>query len=786
MNKRVMYVSAIVLPLVLLYYFCLPSVLFTSPYSKVLQANKGELLTATIAADGQWRFPQSDTIPDKFVKALVAYEDKRFFSHPGLDVLAVARALQQNTRARKTVSGGSTITMQVIRLSRKNKGRTLFEKFVEVILATRLELRHSKSEIINLYAAHAPFGGNVVGLDAACWRYFGRSMHALSWSEAALLAVLPNAPSLLHPGKNRIALQKKRDALLDRLHANGTIDAFTCSLAKEESIPEKPLALPRYARHLLMREKNTLPSKSIVHATIDYKLQVQIEQLVEDHHKQLTGNEIHNAAALVLDVKTGNVLAYVGNVAHTQNNNYNNEVDIISAPRSTGSILKPFLFAAMLDEGKILPQTLLPDVPTYINGFSPKNFSKEYDGAVPADKALIRSLNVPAVYLLKEYRYEKFHTLLQNLGMTTLNNPADHYGLSLILGGAEGSLWDVTGMYASMARTLNNLFQHPGSKKYDANDWHEPIFVQSPTSNFQPLTSNLQTSSHLSASSIYQTFNILTEVYRPGEETGWRYFNSSKKIAWKTGTSYGFRDGWAVGVTPEYAVGVWVGNADGEGRPGLTGTDAAAPLLFSIFSALPHTTWFKQPTIEMQQTLLCEQSGYKAGAYCMKKDTVFVVKAGINSALCEHHQLVHLSHDLKFRVNTQCAAISQMKEATWFVLPPVQAYYYRTKNLHYKPLPPIKSGCNEAIASMDMIYPKHNARIFIPRTLTGTTGSIVFELAHSQPSAIVHWHLDETYIGTTKGIHQLAAKPAKGQHILTLVDATGQSFVRTFEVISGM
>jgi penicillin-binding protein 1C len=341
-------------------------------------------------------------------------------------------------------------------------------------------------------------------------------------------------------------------------------------------------------------------------------------------------------------------------------------------------------------------------------------------------------------------------------------------------------------MYASMARTLNNLFQHPGSKKYDANDWHEPIFVQSPTSNFQPLTSNLQTSSHLSASSIYQTFNILTEVYRPGEETGWRYFNSSKKIAWKTGTSYGFRDGWAVGVTPEYAVGVWVGNADGEGRPGLTGTDAAAPLLFSIFSALPHTTWFKQPTIEMQQTLLCEQSGYKAGAYCMKKDTVFVVKAGINSALCEHHQLVHLSHDLKFRVNTQCAAISQMKEATWFVLPPVQAYYYRTKNLHYKPLPPIKSGCNEAIASMDMIYPKHNARIFIPRTLTGTTGSIVFELAHSQPSAIVHWHLDETYIGTTKGIHQLAAKPAKGQHILTLVDATGQSFVRTFEVISGM
>lgn len=788
MSGNLKYGSIItLLILLILYYFSLPSSLFSDPYSTVLQARTGELLTATIADDGQWRFPQRDSVPKKFAMALIAYEDKRFHQHRGVDVRALARAFRQNFQAGEVKSGGSTLTMQVIRLSRKNKSRTVAEKLVEIVLATRLELRYSKEEILQLYTAHAPFGGNVVGLEAACWRYFGRSMQELSWGEATLLAVLPNAPSLIHPGKNRAALLAKRNFLLDKLRTNGTLDAFTCELAKAEPIPDKPTPIPRRARHLVLRAKKKGEQGSIVQTTIDYSLQQQVEVLVEEHHKNLAGNQIHNAAALVLDVKTGAVLAYVGNVATQHGVSHNNEVDIIAAPRSTGSILKPFLYAAMLDEGKMLSQTLLPDVPTFINGFAPKNFSKEYDGAVPADMALIRSLNVPAVHLLKEYRYEKFHTLLKQLGMTSLPQAPDHYGLSLVLGGAEGTLWDITGMYASMGRVLTDFFQHPGSNKYLTTNIHAPIYsVMNTAEHNEPLNTAPEASSYLSAASIYQTLNVLTNVYRPGEESGWRHFNSSKKIAWKTGTSYGFRDGWAVGLTPEYAVGIWVGNADGEGRPGLTGTDAASPLLFSIFSQLPATTWFKAPSSEMQQLEVCVRSGFKASSLCEAKDTVWGVKAGMNSELCPYHQRVHLSRDGNYQVNSQCASITDIVTKSWFVLPPVQEYYYKEKVISYASLPPVKPGCIESKTRMEMIYPKHLARIFIPRNLAGSEGQVLFQVAHSQKNAEIFWHLDGTYIGYTRGHHQLALNPTKGKHVMTLVDEQGNSLVRQFEVISGL
>ena len=785
MSRRIKYIAASTLLIAsLLYYFSLPTTLFSDPYSTVLQARGGELLTASIAPDGQWRFPQADSIPDKFVEALITFEDKRFYQHPGVDVRAMARAFRQNIKAGRVVSGGSTLTMQVIRLSRRNKSRTVFEKAIEILLATRLELRYSKEEILQLYAAHAPFGGNVVGLEAACWRYFGRSMQELSWGEAALLAVLPNAPSLLHPGKNRNELINKRNALLDQLQQRGSIDAFACRLAKEESIPDAPHPLPRYARHLLIRAKADAKQGLLVHSTIDLSLQQHVEELVEAHHKQLAGNQIHNAAALVVKVSTGEVLAYVGNVTGDKTSRHHNEVDILASPRSTGSILKPFLYAAMLDEGKILPHTLLPDVPTYINGFSPKNFSKEYDGAVPADKALIRSLNVPMVYLLKEYRYEKFHSLLQELGMTTLTQAPDHYGLSLILGGAEGNLWDITGMYASMGRTLTNFFNHPGSQKYNARDLHEPIYTLVSKDSASTLET-LESTAPLRAASIYETFAVLTNVYRPGEESGWRYFNSAKKIAWKTGTSYGFRDGWAVGITPEYAVGVWVGNADGEGRPGLTGTDAASPLLFSIFSRLPATTWFKEPRTEMEKIVTCATSGFIASSLCDKRDTLWV-PAGTQAPVCPHHQRVHLSADGKYQVNSQCSAVSAIKTENWFVLPPVQEYYYREKAISYKSLPPIHPACHEAASAMEMIYPKSQARIFIPRNLSGDKGQVLFQAAHNQSSMRIFWHLDGTYVGSTQGLHQLALQPEKGKHVLTLVDEQGTALVRTFEVVSEM
>jgi len=310
------------------------------------------LLGASIAPDGQWRFPEGNNIPDKFKTAIVLFEDKRFYSHPGVDVRSLIRATQQNLKAGKIVSGGSTLSMQVIRLSR-NKQRTFFEKLVELILATRLELRYSKEEIVALYAAHAPFGGNVVGIEAACWRYFGRDAEELSWSEAALLAVLPNNPALIHPGKNRDELKAKRDRLLLRLLNTGNVDSITYQLSVSEPIPENPVALPRLAPHLLGRVIKEGYAQTRVVTSIDKSLQERLTQLVNYHHEKLKGNRVFNAAAIIVEVKTGRTLAYVGNTASGPE--HDDAVDIVTARRSTGSILKPILFAALLDEPFSLP-----------------------------------------------------------------------------------------------------------------------------------------------------------------------------------------------------------------------------------------------------------------------------------------------------------------------------------------------------------------------------------------------------------------------------------------------
>jgi penicillin-binding protein 1C len=768
--------------IVIFYYFSLPTILFNDPYATVVEDRRGNLLNAAISSDGQWRFPEGIRIPDKFRDAAVLFEDKRFFYHPGVDPISLGRAIKQNISSGKIVSGGSTISMQVIRLSRNNRSRTYLEKIIEIILATRLELGYSKEEILALYASHAPFGGNVVGIEAACWRFFGRNPEQLSWAEAALLAVLPNNPSLIHLGKNRAKLQAKRDRLLERLRQAGKIDALTLDLAKSEPIPENPLRLPKIAPHLLTRFIAEGKANQKIVTTLDVAVQQRTKQIVHDHFQVLRGNQIFNAAAIVVSVKTGNVLAYVGNTESGKENN--EQVDVINAPRSTGSILKPFLFAAMLNEGKMLQHALVPDVPLIINGYSPKNFSKEYDGAVSADQALIRSLNVPAVHELRDYRYEKFYGLLKNIGFTPFKHPADHYGLSLVLGGAEGTLFDITGMYASMARTLENYFEHPGKNKYNKEDFHPARLISGDTTFEKELEEN----SFLRASAIYLTFDALLEVYRPGEESGWKYFTNSRKIAWKTGTSFGFQDGWAIGVNPDYAVGVWVGNADGEGRPGLTGTETAAPLMFDIFSSLPgDNVWFRNPKSEMAKAAVCRKSGSLATTLCEDRDTIEITQAGLQTLPCRYHQRVHLSPDKKYRVHSECESVSDIQTVSWFVLPAVQEYYFKGRNISYKPLPPYRGNCESpsSVALMDLIYPKVDSKVYVPRELNGEMGQTVFEAVHRNPKATVYWHVDGDYLGATTKSHRLAFSPKAGTHVLTLVDENGETMRRTFKVISG-
>lgn len=764
------------------FYFALPDPLFENPYSTVLEDREGRLLSASIATDDQWRFPLRHTVPEKFTAAITLFEDKRFFSHWGIDPLAMARAVYQNVKTGQVVSGASTLTMQVIRLARKSHSRTWLEKGIEALLALRLELRFSKQEILSFYAAHAPFGGNVVGLEAASWRYFGRDLNQVSWAEAALLAVLPNNPALMHLGKNRATLRIKRDRLLERLADRGFFDQVTLDLAKAEDLPQRPLPLPHLASHLLVRAARDGHGQERIRSTVDKIIQEQVESVLHGHLPRLQANQVYNAAALIVKVSTGEVIAYAGN---TKTGPYHHEeVDVIGASRSTGSILKPFLYAAMLDEGKMLPSTLLPDVPTVINGFSPKNFSKEYNGAVPADQALIRSLNIPAVYELQEYRYEKFYNLLKGVGITTLRNPPGHYGLSLVLGGAEGTLWDITGAYASLARTLNLYFQKPGSRRYVQNDFHSPYYDLEAEQRMDDGEAN--EAGLLSAASIWITFNALTQVYRPGEEQGWRYFSSSKKIAWKTGTSFGFRDGWAVGVNPDYAVGVWVGNADGEGRPGLTGTEMAAPILFNLFALLPGQSWFQRPTSEMALIPVCSHSGQRISPRCETADSIWVDKAGLQSVSCQYHKTIHLSMHEKLQVTADCERVENISTRNWFVLPPVQEYYYRAKNLSYKQLPPFRVDCQSpaALPAMELIYPKPGTVIYIPMELDGTRGKVLLQATHRSASTIVYWHLDGEFIESTKSKHSITLSPSQGMHTITLVDENGIIVSHSFNVLS--
>jgi penicillin-binding protein 1C len=788
----------------------LPDPLFAAPLSAVVEARDGTLLSARIAADGQWRFPPAAEVPPKFARALIVFEDKRFESHAGLDPLAIARAMRLNLKHGRVVSGGSTLTMQLARLSRSERlrggrsddsddggadARTLGAKAAEALLALRLEAGYEKRELLAMYAGHAPFGGNVVGLEAAAWRYFGREPATLSWAESATLAVLPNNPSLVHLKRNRPRLLAKRDALLRRLHAAGDLDAETLDLALSEPLATEPHDLPDFAPHLLdtLRAQNPRDHRFVT--TLDARLQVAATALVAEHSTNLSRQHVHNAAAIVVDNETFEVLAYVGNSSGNGDTprflemgsvpiSRGHAVDIIRRPRSTGSILKPLLYAAMLEDGSLSPRMLLPDVPTHYEGFSPENFDRQYRGAVPADEALAHSLNVPAVRMLRSYGVARFADLLRDAGMQTLTRPSDDYGLTLVLGGAEGNLWDVSGMYASLASIAR-----AGAAQTTPRFHELTVLAGKPARARGPV--------NIGTGAAWLTLETLLEVPRPGEEGNWRSFASSRRIAWKTGTSFGLRDGWAVGDTSRYTVGVWVGNASGEGRPGLTGSSMAAPLMFGLFNALPRSDWLEIPTHALRRVDVCANDGYLPNENC-ETERVWLPRASHFDRLTPHNLAVHLDPG-SLRVHGDCESPGNMTRARWFVLPPAEEFYYRRFHAAYRPLPAMRADCarnggltnnlagvagRPGRTALAILYPDANARVLIPGELDGRRGRTVFEAVHRRREARVYWHLDDEYLGETHTFHQQSLDIAPGEHILTLVDDQGERVARRFEVLA--
>ncbi|EHB2723067.1 penicillin-binding protein 1C, partial [Campylobacter lari] len=549
--------------------------LFKSTYSKVLLDKNKEILSVFLDSNEQWHL-ESEFIPQKLKSAVILYEDKNFYSHYGVDFLALIRAFKNNLFSSKR-SGASTISMQTIKLLEQNK-RTYFNKFNEIIKAFALESACEKDEILKLYLNNAPYGGNLVGVASAGLFYFEKDLKDLTWSEAALLAVLPNNPGLINLEKNKDRLLKKRNALLDRLFEKGYFSKDILTLAKAEKLPSfktrKNLA-PHLARRLLADKEQIVSS-------IDKKIQIKFEEKAKEYSYKLQQKGIKNLAILLADAKTNKVLAYVGS-----NDFYDfasfGQVDGVIAKRSVGSTLKPLLFAFAIDEGLIVPESLMLDVPTFFSNFAPQNANKKYHGFISAKESLQKSLNVPFVSLLAEYGYEKFFYKLKDI-LDFEDENFKKYGLSLILGTKEFSLEDMVKIYLGLGNYGN----------FKELLYEENAFIK-------------KDKKLISDGASFLTLQTLKDLDR----TGLRQYDFNTIISWKTGTSYGRKDAWAIGTSPKYTLGVWVGNFNGEANANLYGVSIAGELFFELLSLLDGINLeFEKPN-DLVSIKIENQTGYR-------------------------------------------------------------------------------------------------------------------------------------------------------------------------------
>jgi len=736
--------------------------LFPLDYSTLIFDHEGKLLRFTLADDEQYRAPPlGERLPDKYVQAVLTWEDKRFHRHPGVDPLAMMRALVLNLRSGGRVSGGSTITMQVIRLSRP-RSRTYVNKLREVLLALKLTLHSSKQVVLDTYANHVPMGGNVVGMSTASWCYYGKPAQELTWSEACLFAVLPNSPALLNLQIGREELRDKRNRLLARLQKSGLMDSTTLLLAQAESLPAGHFKLPFEAPHFAQQIINAAGG-GIVKSSLDLRLQETVEGRLKAHHAYLKSRGIANLAVLVAETQTGKVRTYMGSQDFFDNA-AQGQVDGIRSRRSTGSLLKPFLVAKALDRGPFTIDSQIQDVPTYFGTFAPQNASKTYSGSASINELLVSSLNIPAVRLLNTIGVSDFYDMLLDLGFTGLFRGADGYGLALILGGAEASLWEMVQAYVELGRL------------------GEPVEL----SLFEGEGSVSRRPRSMSRGSCFQVISVLQNLTRPGSDHYWQNFSYQIPVSWKTGTSYGQKDGWAIGLTPEYTVGVWVGNFDGEGNPELGGARSAGPILFDILNNISGSESvepFEKPEMDLRFIEICAQSGYPAGRYCPEKQVAEIPSKSHVSGTCPFHKRYILDKVTGEDVCSLCWGGSDKVECVLYIQPPAVQKVLQEKGRDLVLPPKHRSNCSsmQHADGLQLLYPLHNITVFVPRNFDGSYEKILLEALHPQPSAHLFWIMDEVIIGETDSLHTLAIDMPQGQHWLTIMDEEGNSKTIGFE-----
>jgi len=767
-------VTAICLLLSLWYFGIQPKSWFHQNYATLLLDNQGKVLGATLNSNQQYQFQGSDSIPTIVHTCVLTYEDRHFYSHFGVNPLSLVNAITTYIQGGK-LRGGSTITMQTVRLATGNRAPNIWRKIKEIVFAIRLELDYSKKEILSQYLNLAPYGGNIVGIQAAARRYFGKPPKELSWAQAAMLSVLPNDPARLYPGKNNQKLLEKRNRLLKQLLAEGHIDKPTYASAILEPIPTGLVEFPHIATHLLITDRNQHPEGNTIYSTLNARLQSLSGRIAEQYaHNQQTTNNINNLAIIIAETETGKIIAYHGNAPGPNTPNWH--VDAGQAQRSYGSLLKPFLYAAALDEGLIMPQSWLEDVPKTYASYSPKNFYNTYEGFVKADIALSHSLNTCFVNLLAEYGSHRFYRLMNNYGLN-LRKPANHYGLSVILGGAESNLWQLCSMYRNMGKLAL------GSNTCLLTNEQVPIFYEKADTINRSDNQQL-----MSRKAAWLTLKAMVNAQRPDLNENYIRFATQRKIAWKTGTSFGLRDAWAIGVTPKYTIGVWLGNATGEGRAGLTGTNTAAPLLFQLFELLPaENQWFPSPTYDLEKT--CAITGRRAGPFCDSTQESPCMPAKTNkTTLCYWHQPILVDNDNQYRVNYSCWAAEQTQKRNGLILDGAAGWFYLQGKSKIPPfifnhIYPWHPACVSEANQPEILYPTPN--LVISPIRKKAEAAVGFYAKAMQPNGAgeLFWQLDGEFLAISKGRAQVFIPILNNgtyKHDVTIVNADGVSKSVTF------
>lgn len=716
--------------------------IFEDRYSVSVLDNNGKIMGVYLNKNEQWHLKSIDKIPEKLKTAVMFFEDKNFYSHNGVDFFAVIRALKDNIfEGRRT--GASTITMQAVKMAQP-KERSYFNKYLEIVHAFKLEKYYKKDEILKMYLNNAPYGGNIVGYKTASYMYFRKSPKELTWSEAALLAVLPNSPGLMNVEKNREKLIEKRNFLLKKLYEKNFINERQYRISLKEPVPDKRYSFPALAPHLVRRLVNENKDKKIIKSTIDSEIQKKTEKAVKDYSEFLKLSGINNTAVLIINNKNYEVTAYAGSQDFYDFKN-NGQVDGITAKRSPGSLLKPFLYAKVIDEGIAAPQSKILDVPLYFSNFSPQNANKKYYGMVEMRDALIKSLNIPFVELLKDYGEDKFFYFLKDILNFEDRNP-ERYGLSLILGTKEFTMEEIGILYSGLANYGNfkNL-------KYTKESTEE---------GRQLLTKGVS----------YLTLTTMRELERPGME---KFYREKNPVSWKTGTSHGRRDGWAAGITPEWTVVVWTGNFTGEGNPNLTGVYTGGNLLFNILKFLPKTEKeFVMPN-DLEKIKVDSETGYRL-KYDIPYKEIFYPKDAKPLKVSPYYKKIFVNKNGE-ETDSRDESFNEREEKYILVYPLEIVNYFVRENLDVSNIFSEKT----AEKTIKFIYPKNNLKIIVPKDFDGEK-SLIVKIANIKNQEL-YWYVNKEYAGKSRE-KERSFNFKKGKYEITVVSESGETAKINFQV----